>query len=409
MNAPIAHRRPETVRELEALQQQERAGAGDAPLTVDGVIRLLQEDIHRELIAARLDSGGLSAVVDGAADDDERAKDRAASLVQAWRLDDETQWSRYESPGIRWGIADVCARIEPVFANRGWHLAEPPIVGTLATGQVSAATQKSSHGAPLVLIDNGFFKFAGAISQLAVFASHDARSSGSFSNASLQLMADLAATQTVLNTCLYLFKRATPPQVASQVTQIVQAVVTFVIAHEYAHVAAGDLDAHPLSGAIEAAARRAKEFEADQRAFITSVESAQEPEMGVFGPFVYFAGLDAMDRAAAAYAGRAASPESGSDAAYPTPFERTVALLKWIETTPYVSQLRSAIAAASRCYHIVLFTWDQILPSFWAAREEMSAFDPAKRGSVSSLPDADALGVVAVLWQHVQASGRRTQ
>src|SRR6185295_19413689 len=76
---------------------------------------------------------------------------------------------------------------------------------------------------------------------------YDFKVHGQFSDATLQLIADLAATHTVLNTCLYLFKRATPPQFARRVERFQRAISTFVIAHEFGHIFAGDLNAHPAT------------------------------------------------------------------------------------------------------------------------------------------------------------------
>jgi hypothetical protein len=161
----LGRRSPQAVQELERLQQQERAAAGESPITTAAVLRLLRDDIHGALISGRLAEGGLDAMVANAADD-EKVVDERVTACDTWHLDDPTQWSRFESPGIRWGIAGICARIEKVFASHKWELPEFPVVGTLTTGQVSAVTQKSDTGAPLILIDNGFFKFAGIMAQL---------------------------------------------------------------------------------------------------------------------------------------------------------------------------------------------------------------------------------------------------
>src|SRR5688500_15888803 len=108
----LAKRRPEAVRELEALQQQERRGAGDPALTREDFLRLLREDIERDVIAAGLDAGGLSAAINGAAGDIKSVERILTARLNEWHLDDPSQWSRYESPGTRFGIANICARIE---------------------------------------------------------------------------------------------------------------------------------------------------------------------------------------------------------------------------------------------------------------------------------------------------------
>jgi hypothetical protein len=125
---PMARRRPEAVRELEALQQDERKGAGEPELTVDDFLRLLREDVEMDLISARLESGGLEAQIQAIPADKRLEDERVAALLKAWQVNDPNQWSRFESPGIRCGLADVCGRIEASFArhNRADPLVRQP-------------------------------------------------------------------------------------------------------------------------------------------------------------------------------------------------------------------------------------------------------------------------------------------
>lgn len=353
----------------------------------------------------------MSAVIEGEAADDKLVEQIFAARLNEWRLDDPSQWSQYETPGARFGIANICARIETVFAHHDWRLPELPAVGTLTTGQVSAVTQKTSIGTPLVLIDNGFFKFSGIMSQLAVFAPYDAHVRGHFSEATLQLISDLAATHTVLNTCLYMYSRKTPPEYKTQVANFQDAVILFVVSHEYAHISAGDLDAHPFKHSQSDSDLHSQEFEADKIGFITALEATGETNTigpGIFGPFLYFAGLDILARAASAYKGRAESYQDNTSASdYPTPYERAMNLLNWLEASPYVPQFQDQIKAASACYNIILSAWDQILPVFWDARHELSALDPALRGPSPRLPEEDAFLVVEILWMRVLAHLRQ--
>src|SRR6185295_6583158 len=152
---------------------------------------------------------------------------------------------------------------------------------------------------------------------------YDFKVHGQFSDATLQLIADLAATHTVLNTCLYLFKRATPPQFARRVERFQRAISTFVIAHEFGHIFAGDLNAHPATTPSNEGTRRAKEFDADKFGFIAAIESSEEGADAVFGPFLYFAGLSLLDRATAAYEGRLEVPATSHPDDYPAPNERS--------------------------------------------------------------------------------------
>jgi hypothetical protein len=399
----LARRRVETVRELEALQQRERADAGEPAITADDYVRLIREDLERQFMADQWDAGGIQAVIERAVPDSELVEKQVAARLEAWRVDDPSQWSQFEHPGTRFDIARACARIEAVFARHGWPLAELPVVGTLTTGQVSAVAQTTSSGAPLILIDNGFFRFSGIMSQLAIFAPYDVQFKGGFSEPTLQLISDLVATHTVLNTCLYAYLRQTPQEFQSLFATFQHAVVLFVIAHEYAHVSVGDLDAHPAKGGPVGASLRSKEFEADKRGFIAALEATLEMDpdgSGAFGPFLYLAGLDLLARAAAAYKGRREPYESGSPSEYPTPFERTMNLLTWLKTTSYVPRFADQIRSASNCYNVILFGWDIIFPVFSAVREQLAEFDPALHGP-SRMPDADTFGVVRTLWLHV--------
>jgi hypothetical protein len=407
MATVFAKRPPEAVQELEAMQQQERSGAGESRLSTEDFERLMREDIQREVISTRLKEGGMEAVAKGGGPSDEAlVEDRYRARLEAWRVDDPSQWSRYETPGSRWEIARVCTRTESVFAGHKWSLKELPVVGTLTTGQVTARTQRSSTGTPMILIDNGFFKFAGIMSQLAVFSSYDAKVRGGFTQGTLQLVSDLTATQTVLNTCLYTYPRATPPEFRANVENLQDAICLFVLSHEYAHLSAGDLDAHPLARPQGEEMLRVKEFEADIVGFATGVEAAEDTEAGIFAPFLFFAGLDLLARAAAAYQGQPIPPATSSPGDYPTPYERTVSLLDWLGTSSYVPQFVPQIRAASACYNIILSVWDQILAPFSAAREQLAQFDPAIHGP-SRYPEADVQGVVTILWQYVLAHLRQ--
>jgi hypothetical protein len=127
----------------------------------------------------------------------------------------------------------------------------------------------------------------------------------------------------------------------------------FVLSHEYAHLLAGDLDAHPAMPPKQDMTLQAREFEADKIGFAIVLECARETEAGVFGPFLFFAGLDLLARAGGAYQGQTAGTESSSVDEYPTPFERTRNLLGWIETMSYEPRFVGHVRAASACYNII--------------------------------------------------------
>jgi len=403
----LGRRNPEAVRELEALQQQERQTAGEASLTTEDFARVLREDFETQQIRKSLETDGFQSVLENAEQHTAIAQQKLEAQMRAWRVDDPSQWSRYETAGIRWGLAQTCSRIEQVYARHNWQLPQLPVVGTLTTGQVSAVTQKTSSGAPIVLIDNGFFRFAAMMSQLTLFAPYDFQNKQYFSEATLQLISDLAATHVCLNTCLYASRRKTPPQYEGLVASYVEAVCMFVLAHEYAHIRAGDLDAHPMSQPATSSDLRSREFEADKLAFITSVEASGDsdhPTSSVFGGFIYFCGLDLLGRADAAY--RGARPVTETDPAtndYPTPYERTVNLLNWLETTPYKEHLADPIRTAAAAYNIILLAWDQIMPVFSKMREELSVFDSALHGEPPN-PQAAAFALTHGLWLRIQST-----
>jgi hypothetical protein len=402
MASTIAKRSPEAVKELEAMQQQERAGAGESSLTTEDFERLLRKDIERELVSAQLDLGGVDAAVQPVVPDKALVEEIYQARRNAWRVDDLSQWSRYETPASLWAIAGFCTRIESVFAYYNWALNEVPVVGTLTTGQVAARTQRSSSGAPMVLIENGFFKFSGMMSQAAVFASYDMRVKGGLTDPAVQLVADLAVTQTVLNTCLYAYPRTTPPDFRKSVDDLQDAICLFVLGHEYAHISSGDLDAHPLAGHEPEKTLQAKEFEADKIGFMTVVKAAHSEGAGIFAPFLFLAGLDLLACAAAAYNGQPAPSTTSSPGEYPTSLERTTNLLSWLETSPFGTKFANQIRAAMDCYNLIQDVWKIIWTPFRAAREQLTQFDPAIHGP-SLYPEADVLGVVTILRRLIQA------
>ena len=92
----------------------------------------------------------------------------------------------------------------------------------------------------------------------------------SVSEASLQALADLVSSHTFLNSCLFMYPRQTPSQYAAMVDLLQHAVVVFVIAHEYAHITAGDIIANGGEG--PPLDLHARELAADRRAALTVVE-----------------------------------------------------------------------------------------------------------------------------------------
>ena len=366
----------------------------------------MREDIKQRVVGNLLDAGGLDAVIEGVGDLDARADAEVDRLLKAWHIDEPERWSRYETPYCRWAITRACARVEEVFARQGWPLPEVPVVGTLTTGQVAALTQRTESGAPIVLIDNGFFKFTGTIGQLAFLAQPEAQALRPFREATLQLMSDLVATQTVQKTCLYLYSRPMPKgPMAADVDALQDAMTLFVLGHEYAHISKGHLDAHPRSGPQSDNTLRDREFAADRVGFVAAIHAAASVGAGAFAAFLYFCGLDLVVRAQAAYRGRVPVIETASPDQYPTPFERTVELLNWIDLrAELANNVRAAAHEAAARYNAILFVWDRVHPVFAALRQELAQYDPARIGNAPVLREAVTYGLVRTLWQAVRAA-----
>lgn len=394
-------RSPDAVKVLERLQQQERESAGEAPLSVDPVPDLRQA-LEMQLMSQDFDRGGLEASIQSVGTP-ERAREverRVQEVLHSLHLDDRTQWSRYERPDHAWRIADLCNRIEAVMGRHGWRLAEAPVVGSLATGQVSAMTQRApGNGATLILVENGFFTFAHALAQLAVLSLHDENLLGPLRKPAVQLMSDIVGTQTVLGTCLYLYPRPNPGAMHQDVAAFEDAIALFVLGHEYAHLHAGDLDAHPAGGVERA--RHGEEFRADEFGLAVAMEAVRDNGLhgvAVFGPFLFLAGLDVLARAAAAYEGRPAPDKT--DPLYPTPYERARHLLSMPPEHDLWRGYGEPTRAASRCYNVLLGVWELVRPSFWALRERLAVYRPGAPGPLM-LPEWRTYAVVSTLWQHV--------
>ena len=401
----LARRRPEAVRELEIMQQEVRAEAGEPAILPEQLKELLLDDVKQRLISQAHAAGGLDAAIEAAGEIEEKAEAEAERLIRTWRIDEPEQWSRYETPASRWAIARTCVRVEEVFTRHGWPLPEVPVVGTLTTGYVSALTQRTASGAPIILIDNGFFKFTGTVGQLAFMSAAELLEDYAWRQATLQLMSDVAATMAVLKTCLYLYSRPMPEEMAEVVNNYQDAMMLFAIGHEYAHISEGHLDAHPRSGPASGTSLRDREFAADRIGLMVANKSLDpRNRAGVFGSFLYLCGLDLVARVEAAYKGEVPKIETNSPTEYPTPYERTVALLDWIGEREELAAARPAAHAASKRYNEILFVWDRIHPVFRALREELRQYDPAVIGKAAVLQEAVTFGLVRTLWHAVKAA-----
>jgi hypothetical protein len=432
----LRRRPPASVKALEELQQRERDFGGLPPLSSDSR-ETLREIIARQLMSERLDSvidgsslagtGNLQPVpevasllipseLDAFDRDTELAIDTA---IKSFRLDDSTQWSKLEYPVAVYELADLCTRIETTLAKysarirtskirvianepRYWHLEESPVVGTLATGQAIAFAQCDTTGHPLVLIENGLFKFSYMLAQIAALGLNELTSSQPLSSATIQLVSDICAAQTVIGTCLFVYPRRTPPAFKTMISAIYDAIMIFVIAHEYVHVINGDINAS--TAAPDHHAERAVEFVADSQGLrIAMTASAASPELDgapVFGPAVYLAGLDLIRRAQAAFEQKPAPVLS--DLTYPTPFERMTSLLQGLDNTKLGSVYEEPIRLASKAFKVVLSAWNLIMPAMTEASSELARFVPT--GDESNY-EIEMLHheAVSMLWSRVQA------
>ena len=224
-----------------------------------------------------------------------------------------------------------------------------------------ATSTRAQTGEMIILLDNGLFEFARMLAQLGVMAFHEADTDGTFSEATLQLVSDIVVSQTVIGTCAGAHKRKTPPVYEVTVRALEDAILTFVVAHEYAHLLNGDFDMHPPSGESTGTDLRAKELAADAKGLRITMSAAvttQFEAAPVWGPVLYLAGLDMLGRAEAAYSHRAFEPESQRASEFPKPLDRMMNLLGMIEQRPLADVFGNAMRVAGQAYNHVLFAFD---------------------------------------------------
>jgi len=411
------------VRALETLQQERRKGMGDPPLTSEMVIDNLRDSLVQRALG-RLSPSEMISRVERAM---EQAETELSEILAQTDVTDAEQWSRYEQPLARVQIARACESVEDSFARRGWPLPESPVVGTLATGQIMTQVQPGAGDTVLILIDNGFFKFAGVMSQLVLFstietagrvsvfeASQQALENlvKSVSEASLQALADLVSSHTFLNSCLFMYPRQTPSQYAAMVDLLQHAVVVFVIAHEYAHITAGDIIANGGEG--PPLDLHARELAADRRAALTVVEVIDaEAEkrglgdlgLGILAPFIFFAGLDILTRAEAAVEGETPIMETTSPGDYPTCYERAQALVTLCDTDPELQPVAHLARMASESYIRLFWLYQLMHPLVVQARSDYGLLNPKDFG-MPPLPSYAAHYYIMDFWDRVRARFR---
>jgi hypothetical protein len=404
----LRRRRPEAVRALETLQQERRKGMGDPPVTREMVIKDLLGSLTQRALSRFSSLDEMISKVERAT---EQAETELAEILAQTDVADTEQWSRYEQPFARIQIAHACGSVEDVFGRRGWPMPEPPVVGTLATGQITTQVQPGAGDAVLILIENGFFNFAGVMSQLILFTTIEAAAGReSVSEPSLQLLADLVSSHAFLNSCLFMYPRSTPPELAATVDLLQHAVVVFVIAHEYAHIAAGDTRASGGEGSPPLDLR-SRELAADRRAALATLEviDAEARErglgdsgLGIVAPFVFLAGLDILTRAEAAVADETPVMETASPADYPTCYERAQALLTLCDTDPELQPVAHLAQEASESYVRVFLLYQAMHPLVVQARRDYGLLD-LKGFGMPSQPSYGAHYYIMDFWDRVRA------
>jgi hypothetical protein len=371
------------------------------------VIDNLRENLIQQSLA-QFDSSEMIYRVERAT---EQAERELAEILARTDVADAGQWSCYEQPFARLQIARACESVEEVFARRGWPMPEQPVVGTCFTGQITTQVQPGPGDTVLILIENGFFKFAGVMSQLILFTTIEAAAGReSVSEPSLQMLSDLVSSHAFLSSCLFMYPRSTPPGLAATVDLLQHAVVVFVIAHEYAHIAAGDTRASGGDGSPPLDLR-ARELEADRRAALTVVEvidaDARERGLGrsgpgIVAPFVFLAGLDILTRAEAAVAGGAPIMESKSPAEYPTCYERAQALLTLCDTDPELQPVAHLAREASESYIRLFLLYQDMHPLAVQAGRDYGPLNPRDFG-MPARPSYAAHNYIVDFWDRVRA------
>ena len=405
MSNDLARRPVGAVKALEQMQREERETAGP-PLPQMDAAAVLSEALRRATPADASRWAGpdgdaayraflASIRADLETGVSPEVRQRMQADAKRLRLHEGDQWSSFESPVMRWRIADTCSRIESAIrryeharrwdlkaavimdGDRSWTLSQPPAVGTLNTGQVMATSHRTKPGEMVILLDNGVFEFAHMLAQLGVMALHEAEAGGPFSEVTLLLVSDIVVSQTVIGTCLGTLERRTPPAFEVMVRALEDAIVTFVVAHEYAHLLNGDLDMHSLGDHSSGGDLRAREFAADVKGLritLSAGATTQFKGAPMWGSALYFAGLDLLDRAEAAYHQRAFEPESRLGE-YPKPFDRMVNLLGMLEHAQLASLFSDAIQVSGRAYNAVLFAFDVITPVLWSVSPKLREYE----------------------------------
>jgi hypothetical protein len=438
--AGLAPRPSEALRALEDLQEHERRGVeGDAPWR--GHSKSMEDSVSRQMIGDAMDaipadqfSADFASITPElltqvAAATESAPLDDAARIADATRQESAMgqqpeQWSRFEHPVASSILMDIATRIEDVIAafamprqrqsipiqiladDLAWSLPDHqrPAIGTLSTGQFTATSQLAAGDRIVLLVENGLFPLARTLAQVGVLGYQESKQSGRLSEPTVQAISDMAASSVTLGHPMGLPVRQTPPALRSYVAAVEDAILVFVLAHEYAHILNGDLTAHPLrQPAGRQPADHAKEYLADVAGLrITMAATARSPQLGgaaLWGPLLFHAGLDVLLRADAAMRHEPALVEH--DPAGPTPFERAHNLNRAVAQSELIGAYEDALDAGLGAFQAVLFAWDIVMPALWEMSDELSDLvggDPPSGYEAELLQ----LEVIARLWAKVR-------
>lgn len=438
--AGLAPRPIEALRALEDLQERERRGVeGDVPWR--GYSESMRETVSRQMIGDALGAippdqrpADLASItpeflgqvvgVTGSAPLDDAARIAETTRQESAMGQQPEQWSRFEHPVASSILMNIATRIEDAIAafamprhrqsipvqilaaDLRWSLPDQqrPAIGTLATGQFTATSQLAAGDRVVVLVENGLFPLARTLAQVGVLGYQESKESGRLSEPTVQSISDAAASYATLGHSMGVPVRPTPPALHPYVAAVEDAILVFVLAHEYAHILNGDLTAHPLGApAGRQRGNHAKEYLADMAGMrITMAATSHSPAVGgaaLWGPMLFLAGLDMFLRADAAM--RHEAPLVENDPAGPTPFERANNLRRAVAKSQLIGAFKDALQAGLGAFQAVLFAWDIVMPALWEMSEELSAL---VGGDPPSGYEAEMLQLTAIsrLWAKVR-------
>jgi hypothetical protein len=355
---------------LERLQQREsgRSGLRRDPASDQ---RVLQEIAERQLMAERLDCAGAASVddyarrlVDMVAEPDYQTQiaARVAALSAYFVESDGDLWSTFERPDHRRRLSDLVVRVETAAAARGYAIVRRPTIGTLLTGDVNAQARPGPPGeGHLVVFDNGLLVFASVIAGIAVQAI-DGRVSADGTSITfrgpegigahvatrpgvLLQFADLAFSSAVLGTCLFSQTVPMPPEYRGLADLLTDALLTFVLAHEYGHVILGHTDL-PQRREQQQEPHQL-EFAADCVGFELAAAAPDVSHWAYVGASLFMSGVDVLTRAALLF--RTGSDDGPPSVTHPPPADRASRLEALVPgcvsaaMAPHVSRMAAAI------------------------------------------------------------------